>query len=272
MLRKAIATTADDTRLHYQVWGEPRPSKRIALIHSLAMNSDFWTYVADCLTPDFEVLVIDCRGHGRSDKVAGPYSVELFADDLAAVLDHAGWQDCLVSGASMGGCAVLAFAARYPQRVAGLGLFDTIQYYGPTAVTDWEERAGKALNNGMAALIDFQKTRWFSDSFRAEPPSVVDDAIAVFLANDLSSYAETCRMLGRCDMRPALPHFTIPVEIVVGEEDYATPVKMVQDMEKNIKRAKLTILTAARHFTPLEAPRDIARAIAELHSGCRVVR
>lgn len=264
MLHTAQARADDGTMLNYQIRGASRPGKRLALIHSLAMDADFWSAVAEALAVDFEVLAVDCRGHGKSGKPPGPYSVERFADDLAAVLDHAGWDAATVAGASMGGCVALAFAARHPARLSGLGLVDTTAYYGPAAVEDWEARATKALENGMGALVDFQKTRWFSDTFRATHPEQVDAAIAVFVANDLDAYAETCRMLGRSDQRGVLPRIAVPVEIVVGEEDFATPVDMARKMAEATSAARMTVLESARHFTPLEVPGEVASILSRL--------
>ncbi|WP_299754880.1 hypothetical protein [uncultured Boseongicola sp.] len=55
----------------------------------------------------------------------------------------------------------------------------------------------KAVADGMAALTDFQKTRWFSDDFSKDNPEAVSDAVKVFVANNVPAYLETCRML-RC--------------------------------------------------------------------------
>jgi 3-oxoadipate enol-lactonase len=107
----------DGTRIAYRLSGPPDGAARIALVHSLAMDHRFWTPVADLLSGDAAVLSFDCRGHGASDKPPGPYTVELFARDLADVMTHVGWSSAVVAGASMGGCVSLAFAAGFPERV-----------------------------------------------------------------------------------------------------------------------------------------------------------
>src|SRR4051794_37606319 len=186
------------------------------------MDRRFWAPVADLLAAKASVLTYDCRGHGASDKPKGPYTVELFANDLADLLDHVGWTSALVAGASMGGCISLAFAAAYPQRTAALGLVDTTAWYGADAPKAWAERASKALETGLESLVEFQTTRWFGDAFRAANPGIVKESVDIFLRNDVPAYAETCRMLGAADLRAALPGFKMPTAIVVGEEDYAT--------------------------------------------------
>jgi 3-oxoadipate enol-lactonase len=260
-----LAPTRDGTRLAHEIAGANRPGATgIALVHSLAMDRHFWAPVASRLAPTQSVLTCDCRGHGQSDKPAGPYTVELFARDFADLLDHVGWQTAIVAGASMGGCIALAFAAGFPARTAALGLIDTTAWYGAEAPRQWAERAGHAAKDGMGALVEFQTTRWFGDQFRLEHPDVVRESVEVFLRNDVPAYVETCKMLGAADLRAALPGFRMPAAVIVGEEDYATPVAMAQELHNGIAGSTLTVLPGARHLTPLEVPERIADALLAL--------
>jgi 3-oxoadipate enol-lactonase len=246
----------------YTLIGDAQNPRRAALIHSLAMDREFWRPVAERL--DAAVLLYDCTGHGASPKPRGPYSVEGFADDLARLLDQVGWSSALVAGASMGGCVALAFAGRYPRRLSALGLVDTTAWYGAEAPRQWEERAQKALQGGLKALVDFQVSRWFGEAFRSAHPQVVERCVDTFLGNDLQAYAATCRMLGVADLRSVLPGICVPTAIVVGEEDYATPVAMAQHLHEGIRGSNLVILKQARHLTPLERPAEVAAQLARL--------
>ena len=246
----------------FTVLGNTASSRRAVLVHSLAMDRNFWRPVAERL--DAAVLLYDCTGHGESEKPAGPYTVEGLAHDLARLLEHVGWRRALVAGASMGGCVALAFAAKYSKQVSALGLVDTTAWYGPDAPRQWEERAQKALDGGLKALVDFQVTRWFSDAFRAAHPELVSQCVATFLKNDVHAYAATCRMLGAADLRRALPGIRVPTAVIVGAEDYATPVAMAEELHKGIKGSTLTVLQNARHLTPLEKPDLIAAGLKKL--------
>src|SRR3954452_959268 len=188
-----FATVADGARIAFRRMGvKATGAPRIVLIHSLALDASVWDGVAPKIAEQAEVLTYDCRGHGRSDRPAGPYTIEMFASDLADLLDHAGWQDVIVVGCSMGGCIAQAFAGLYPGRVRGLVLIDTTAWYGPDAPAEWRKRAETARADGLAGLAKFQVTRWFGDQFLSQQPDRANAAMEVFLANDITCYAATC--------------------------------------------------------------------------------
>jgi 3-oxoadipate enol-lactonase len=258
------AATRDGTQLAYTLHARGGNRARIALVHSLAMNGAFWAPVVERLAPYADVLTYDCRGHGASDKPAGPYSVQLFADDLADLFDHVGWHSAAVAGASMGGSVALAFAAAHGRRTHALGLIDTTAWYGPEAAEKWAERAAKAEAEGLQALVEFQQTRWFGDEFRTGHPQLVDTCVTTFLGNDVAAFGATCAMLGSFDMRPALPYLNMPTAVVVGEDDFATPVPMAQTLHQGIAGSSFQIIKGARHLTPLECPDVITGVLVRL--------
>jgi 3-oxoadipate enol-lactonase len=262
-----FAETRDKIKIAYELSGNANAPHRIALTHSLAMDRSFWAPVVERLSGEAAILTWDCRGHGQSDKPHQAYSAAQFADDLADLFDHVGWQDAVVAGASMGGCITLAFAGQHPQRVRGVGLFDTTAWYGADAPAAWEDRASKALTEGLAGLIAFQKTRWFGDAFRAANPAVVDHCIEVFLRNDIEAYASTCRMLGTADLRHHLAGIKAPTRVLVGEEDYATPIPMAEALHAGIAGSTFRIIKGARHLSPLEVPDEVSAELRALVKG-----
>jgi 3-oxoadipate enol-lactonase len=236
----------------------------LVFLHALAMDASMWQGVADRLDTEATAYGLDCRGHGASGKPAGPYDTARFADDLAQVLDSLGAARAHVVGCSMGGTVALAFAGRYPQRVASLSVADTTAWYGDDAPAAWEGRAQRALREGLASLIPFQAERWFSPGFAASSPEVLAGAVEVFLRNDVNAYAESCRMLGRADERERISRYTGPAIVVVGESDYATPLAMSQDIMGRLPGAELAVLDGLRHYTPMEAPDRVARRITSV--------
>ena len=255
--------TSDGCTIGYTLREAATPH-RVALIHSLALDRTNWDGVAEQLAGKASVLAYDCRGHGRSSAMPGPYTMEQFARDLAQLFDHVGWPSAVVAGCSMGGGVAQAFGGLFPDRAAGLGLVDTTAWYGAEAPATWRQRAATAKANGLGGMVEFQSSRWFGDAFRANRKDLVDAATKVFLSGDLNCYAATCEMLGDADLRPYLPGLKMPVAVIVGEEDYATPVAAAKQMHEAIAGSTLTILNG-RHLTPIECPEQIA---AELFTVC----
>jgi 3-oxoadipate enol-lactonase len=233
----------------------------IVLIHALAMDSDMWTDTVRALTMQANVYAVDCRGHGQSDKPAGRYDIARFSEDMCCVLDHLKVDRAVVVGCSMGGTIALGMAGRYPERVAGLVAIDTTASYGEGALSKWSDRGEQALREGMASLADFQCERWFSAQYRQLHPQVVNRALDVFLANDTKAYYQACLMLGRADERALLPRYKGPARIVVGEDDYATPISMSMDIQQLLPNAVLQVIPEARHYTPIETPKSVAANI-----------
>ena len=255
-------TTDDGATIVYGLHAAARPpALRVALVHSLALDHTFWNPVAAIVQGDMALLAIDCRGHGQSGRSAETMTLDRMADDLAAALDHAGWDRAVIVGCSMGGCVAMAFAVRHPSRIAGLVAIDTTAWYGPEAPKAWAARGGRARTGGMAAMLPFQHDRWLSPSFRASNPDVEQAADAVFLRTDVTCYEAACAMLGATDLRDAIQGIRAPTTVLVGSDDTATPPAMAEEIARRIPGASLQVLAGARHLTPLERPDQIVAAL-----------
>jgi 3-oxoadipate enol-lactonase len=241
-------------QLEYEVMGAGRT---IAFAHSLGMDHTLWSAQERHYSPRYQVLTFDGRGHGASDKPPGPYSVERFGEDFYGVLRAAGVDRAVVVGLSMGGMAAQALAVAHPEAVAALVLCDTTCWYLETGPKDWEERARTAEEKGLAALVDFQLKRWFADRTHAEQPALIDQAERVFLANDVAGYAASCRALGAMDLRGKVDGIRCPTLVVVGDEDYATPPSMAEDLHRRIGGSELVVLPGVRHLSAWEAANTV---------------
>ncbi len=258
-------STSDGCAISYTLQGmrEGRAPK-LALVHSLALDRSVWDGVIERLGSRAEILTYDARGHGRSGHPHMAYTADLFGRDLAELLDHIGWKSATVAGCSMGGCVAQAFAGQFAGRADALALIDTSAWYGPDGPKQFRDRAAAARVKGMAGLIDFQKSRWFSDKFLPAHPDLVQKYVDVFLANDFECYASSCALLGDADLRPYLPSFKMPVTVIVGEEDYAAPIAMAEVLHDAIPGSRLHIIKGGRHLTPIECPDEIAGEIGTL--------
>lgn len=118
------ATTVEGTRIAYRRWGDPA-APGVVLVHGGAAHARWWDHLAPFLTPHYHVVAPDLSGHGDSGRREG-YHPELWADELAAVADHAGIQGRpVLVGHSMGGFVSIVAAARFGADLAGAVIVDS---------------------------------------------------------------------------------------------------------------------------------------------------
>jgi len=97
--------------------------KTVVLIHGFGETRQIWAEFVDVLSEKYQVLTMDLPGHGESECLGEPHTMEKISENLKHVLDENNIKQFVVIGHSMGGYAALDFANRYPGMVKGLGLF-----------------------------------------------------------------------------------------------------------------------------------------------------
>jgi 3-oxoadipate enol-lactonase len=246
-----VEREVNGVRLSYEITGS---GPWLVLSHSLGMRGELWYQQVPAFASRYCVLTYDARGHGNSGKPPGPYAFEQFAEDLYQLLIAEGVDRAALVGLSLGGNTVQALAAAHPELIQALVLSDTTAWYGPEGQKNWESRAREVEEKGMAGIVEFQTTRWFTDPFHAAQPELVNRFAGWLTANDPAAFTATQRALGAGDLREEVARITCPTLIIVGEEDYATPPEMARDLNQRIANAELVILPSARHFSPVEQP------------------
>ena len=114
-----------DLSIHYRRLGKAGSLTPVLVVHGLSYFSYDWLGVGESLGAEREVILMDMRGFGDSDwSPTREYSVPSMAQDIVAVLDHAGWKQAALIGHSMGGRSTTYAAAKHPARVAALALID----------------------------------------------------------------------------------------------------------------------------------------------------
>jgi 3-oxoadipate enol-lactonase len=225
----------------------------IVLLHSLGLDRTFWAPVVPRLRELADVVLVDLPGHGRSCRTT-EISIEEMADELARFLGDLGIDSVLAVGLSLGGCVAQALALHHPGRVRALALCDTTSWYGPDGPENWADRAKQARDMGLGSLAGFQLERWFTEEFRAANAQLCDELLDVFRANDLPSYEATCVAMGEFKATDDLGRIAVPTTVIVGADDFATPVSHAEVIAAGIPGARLRVIEDALHLTPIEAP------------------
>ncbi|CAN5221602.1 3-oxoadipate enol-lactonase [soil metagenome] len=230
----------------------------LVLLTSIGTDLSLYDPVVPLLTPDFRVLRIDTRGHGASDAPAGDYSLDLLADDVLAVMDAAGIAKATICGTSLGGMIAMALAPRAPERVETLVLACTSPALDPTV---WDQRLALIRAEGLGAIVEMVLGRFFSDTFRAQHPEVVETVRAGILAQSPDGYCGCGAAIRDMALLEQLPTIAAPTLVITGAKDIASPFEGHAERIVAAVPGARHIQIDGAHLPSLEAPTAFAGAI-----------
>ncbi|MEZ5826512.1 MAG: 3-oxoadipate enol-lactonase [Geminicoccaceae bacterium] len=226
-----------------------------------SLGTDFRVF--DALLPHLAkgraVLRHDKRGHGLSDVVDAPLTIDQLADDLAALMDHCGVSRALVVGLSIGGLIAQSLAANRPELVAGLVLMDTAHRIGTADM--WNQRIGSVREGGLAAMADAILERWFTAEFRSSRPVELSGWRNMLSRTPAVGYTRCCEAIRDADYTASTSRLAVPALCIVGREDGSTPVEVVRELAGLIAEAEFEIIENAGHLPCVEQPERTAERI-----------
>jgi pimeloyl-ACP methyl ester carboxylesterase len=167
----------NDITINYEQQGTGEP---LILIPYLAADNACYAFQTADYAKQFTCICLDPRGAGETDKPAGSYSTELFADDVAAFMQATGVERAHVSGLSLGAATGLWLAAKYPQRVKSLSLHSGWTKSDPflkTVVEGWQTIA-KGLADVTEMIIQGIFPWCFTPELYAAKPDYIDQLAA----------------------------------------------------------------------------------------------
>lgn len=259
-----LATT-NDIKTYYEIQGEGHP---LLLISGL--NCDhaiLWDSVKEQLAQDYQVITYSPRGIAPTSAPDAPYSVEMMADDAAALLEAIGINSANVLGYSMGGMIAQALAIRHPDKIDNL----VIAASAPRISTINRlvcESCQKILAQGVprqdaqAVMLPW----FFSNTFltmlvegklpgpmpRLEP-SMPQSSHGLF---------HQFRALAMFDMRDSLSQINVPTLVIAGEKDLLMPIEDAQELVRLIPDARLVVIPHAGHLLIHEQPEAFLQMVS----------
>ena len=249
----------DDVRLYFEY--EPSSSRPVLLLsNSLGTDLSMWSTQMPAFAEHFSVLRYDARGHGRSSTPEGPYSIEVLASDVLALLDALALPRVRFCGLSMGGMVGQWLAVHAPERLDRLVLSNTAAKIGNAE--GWNERISAVLTGGMAAVVPAVLERWYTAAFRKRSPEVVRATEGTLLASNPSGYAASCAAVRDMDLRPYVSNISTPSLIIYGLEDPVTPPEEAHWLARHIAGSRELALPAA-HLANIEAADEFTTGVLE---------
>ncbi|HEU5227755.1 MAG TPA: alpha/beta fold hydrolase [Ktedonobacteraceae bacterium] len=237
----------------------------VIFLHAFPLNRGMWQEQMTGLLDDqrYRLVALDWRGFGESEIANDVSTMEMFADDVAALMDMLGMEQAIICGLSMGGYAAFAFLRKYAHRVRGLILADT----RPGADNDEgkanreriaqlaESRGSEAIANALLPNLIANETRQNQPAVEAKVRRIIDAATSRGIA------AASRGMALRVDAADLLPSIACPTLVLVGQHDALTPPAVAQSYAASIPGTQVRVIAGAGHLANLEQPEAFLEAM-----------
>jgi 3-oxoadipate enol-lactonase len=232
------------------------------LLHSLLSDRASFDAIVPRLSQSFRVIVPELPGFGGSRAVGG--GLTDVADRMAEVVrDAAGGDDAIVLGNGYGGFVALQMAIGHPGIATRLVLADCGAAFSEPGREAFRNMAAASKAKGLQAITDVAMRRLFAPEFQAQHPDLMRDRREAFLRTDPEEFRLACAALAELDLRPELGRVKVPVLVLVGEHDEATPPPMSHELAAGLPNARLKIIAGCAHVPQLQSPQAFLDAIGD---------
>jgi pimeloyl-ACP methyl ester carboxylesterase len=240
---------ANGITMNYEQQGAGEP---LLLIPYLAADNACYAFQVADYAKHFTCISVDPRGAGESDKPAGPYSMQLFADDIAALMQAIGVERAHVSGLSLGAATALWLAGKYPQQVKSLSLHSGWTKSDPylKAVVEGWRTIASGLGSVTEMIIQGIFPWCFTPELYAAKPDYIDQ-LAAFVRSrpkqPLEAFLSQSGAVINHDALSALAQIKAPTQITFGRHDMVTSTRFADAMKNGIKGSELAIFEGCSH-------------------------
>jgi len=249
-------------RLDYEEHGKGQP---VVLIHGLGLSRHSWRHVAPVLAREFRVITADNRGHGKSEAPPPPWTTDLFAADIAALLDRLEIERAVFVGHSMGGGIAQTMALEHPARTVGVALVASGPALPEPNRASLRNLADQLESSGQMIDVRVGLRRLVTPEFAGSHPEEMEAEASRMIA-DARSYAYSCRANAGRDLSGRLGDLHCPLLYVGGEQDGGNPaaVHAVADLyREQVPGARVHVIPGAAHMIGMEAPEKLNRLLLE---------
>lgn len=249
----------ENISLYYEEAGAGEP---LVLLHGLGSNGRSWEYQIAPFSEHFRVIVPDVRGHGRSTKPPGPYSVTQFSKDIFALLDHLQVDQFHLVGLSMGGMIGFQMAVEKPERLKSMIVVNSGPELIPQGLKEkWQIWQRKLITRfvSMEKIAEIIGGRLFPESDQAE---LKEKFIQQMGGNDPKAYKAATNALLGWSVSNQLDRIDFPVLVVSADNDY-TPVAFKEAYMHQLPTSKLHVVENSRHATPVDQPEAFNTAVLQ---------
>ncbi len=247
---RPVQVVVDNQQVHARVGGAGPP---IILLHSLLADDSSFDRIATPLAQTHYVVILKLPGFGASARVDG--GLEKVADRVAAAIKGLALkQQPILLGNGYGGFVALQVAIRHPEIAQRLVLADCGAVFAEPGRAAFRNMSSIVKEKGLAAVADTAMRRLFSPEYQTTHQTLIEERRQRFMTVDIETFHNACLALSNLDLRADLHLVKVPVLVLVGEHDEATPPAMAHQLAAGLSDARLEVLRGCAHVPQLQDP------------------
>ena len=242
-----------DININYEIIGDGQP---LLFIHGLGSSLRDWEEQVPVFSKKFKVITLDLRGHGQTDKPKGPYSISMFAEDIAELIKSLKVDPVHVVGISLGGAIGFHLAINHPYITKSLVV---VNMSASVPIKTLKEKQMFFLRvlivkmMGMRKMGEVLAKRLF---IKPEQEELRERMASRWAENDKKAYLSSLKTLKNWSVLERLHEIKCPTLVVSADEDY-TPLSAKEEYTALIPNAKLVVIEDARHAVSVEKPGEL---------------
>lgn len=247
----------------YRLLGD-KDKPLLVLAHPLGMTQGVWDDLLPALLDRARVLTWDLPGHGASaawPEESDRITPEDLAQEALTLAETAGAERFHFVGTSIGGVIGQQLVSQHEDKVLSATLTNTGAVIGTADA--WNTRSASVLELGLATMAVDIVPRWFGPAACQQQPALIEGWRVIMARGDDRSYALLCEMLGRADFREQLGAHRVPLQLIAGADDVATPPEALQALSQCSGAPAPVILEQVGHVPSVECPARLAELLLD---------
>jgi 3-oxoadipate enol-lactonase len=242
-----------DAYIHFETTEIRADRKTLVFVNSLGTDFRIWRDVVEHLSPTYNIILHDKRGHGLSTLGTAPHKIETYAQDVAALLDMHKVKSAIAVGLSVGGLIVQSLNHLRPDLVSKLVISNSAVKIGTQQ--SWGQRIAAVQNSGIESLADTVMKMWFSREFHQCVPEKLSLYRTMLARTNTAGYLACCEALRDADFTSQAANIDVPTLFIGGDSDGSTPPALVESSSRLVLGSHFELIAGAAHIPCVEKPR-----------------
>jgi len=252
---------ANGVKIYYELYGK---GETVIFLNGILANTLNWMNQVPFFSKRFQVLLLDFRGQGKSEKPIMKYPMEIHAEDLKALMDYLKMDRVHLVGISFGAEVALIFATKYPERLKSLVTACAVSHISPVVKAMAERWLIAARLRSGRYLFETVYPDVFSDEFIEEKWAFISSTAPFYDTSvDMDAFIELLKGFMQLNVTPKLSKIKTPTLVIAAEKDKLKPPKYSQIIHENIAGSEFVTVKNSGHTVIWEKPEEFNATVFE---------